>query len=1668
MSVESSSGPSKTPTEANTDHLLYGNILHEDPLGVSNRRINRLSDDIASAQMFGGDTAAKQHELQGEIDMRDYLMSRDYKDQYNNIHDAETNRFKSLANANRGEESLGARYEDMTINSLIGKWAEAEDNHDKTTSSNVQDELQERLLKIPTISENNTDRDIHGVTDNHKMGLIDVMHREMMSRRKNIDSSTVDAPQAATEIEPKNSISGNLDVKAPAEMMEDEVDIITPGAEGHRNEIYTNETEVAEPEAIIPVETMEDEVDTTTPGAEGYRNEIYTNETAAAESELTVPVVVAEQSAPTGTGIVEENSPLKLVLNVDDSRHAYHRADDMAEERLQLELEEGGKFKHFIDKIWKSGLAKDHYIRKYRVEARRYIEEHGGDSSDPNAPAEIRAQAKESRILQFQQDFEEAIHTNTGEKKNILEPTHELAIGAKELVRAYCRGEFRDDGALAEARNQLLQDYRVSHPDEDIGVGIASVDNLLEIAKTVSGKVEHGESIDNVIDNIQIIMGDARSDLRTEAKFNKVDEVIDKLARTKIGSVIMPLAIVSAASITASVLRLGSRSGAKRGATAVLGAAGGLLIGSAISGTLAGLQEHKRMNEDRANHLRDNAVSKEFNPKDRRRSELQDTVYESASAKEIAEELDGLVGEEMLVTGGKEALDSAIDALVKIELRNQYSDSKGMDLLRFSNTESVVTERLQLDRARANAKAIITTHLTDEMRRELGIGSEDINHVIQSRSGEYKEVLDADISSKDENFKKIKARHVAKAVAIGVVTSLTFGIAAQEIGAALDPTRVGLLEQAWGAHNIPVNGELHKTLLGGIFSAEHAAVHTGPGAGLNSESFTGGKDLLAVSNDSSIVNNGNGTFDIIDHNGSVSADNIPINSNGSLPQGSVDQLKSLGMNVIDKSYNVTSTETIHEVITADQFVEHNLKSTINATCNFFYDNNTNGTHDLNELGEWWGGHNGISVDNGYQFDVSHMAEGGSFHDGEIANWKELAAEGKLSLLVSASKGTADHVFAVTIGPDGQAIIPADSPAAALFSKENGSAVFHGYIARIAEMRSEDSNGINTVRSLAAVLGKQDVGSIPFDSVVETVDRIPNFEIITPGFDTLLPDYIEVPPVIPVVPRQNLGSAESKYQTVEQPTPASPENGYGYEAQPSRQTLDRWVSERSPRLNENPNAILNTGEELDRYAVEQQSKRGEAYIQEIEGRIASNDKLKNINGDTKLIVVMPVAAVQESENIYNALSLYSQQDEASKKNSVILLNVNWKEGATDKLEDKLKINKTISEIERAKHDFPELNIASFEKVWSHEWLETRKDANGHTAMYGEVIKTLYDTAAIAVKRGMDSGAINRSQDVLMVTNDADALGMHSSYLRHYIEAEAKNKETDAFVGSIRWGAENIKKYPGYHVSQLYMQVMNMLTTRTGSNYEVATSTIGPNAAFRLSSYAAIGGCEDYPSMGVGADSQLGRKILAARDVLEPASQVEGLGYGASDNVASGEEVSSHADKPRRIRQVIGADLDSSGERLLTKAYLKGKPLPEAWQDFNAGASRNNYGDAESVNSQLNDGDWVNRGEDLVNDFDSVKGRVEQQINYFTNSWYHSNRALASLGLSLLFPNPKTSDGVDESWKLENAADANGKKRLKFKFTDSGSKRLKADLSKRQNRTAITKRGFVWPFHKKSKL
>ena len=372
--------------------------------------------------------------------------------------------------------------------------------------------------------------------------------------------------------------------------------------------------------------------------------------------------------------------------------------------------------------------------------------------------------------------------------------------------------------------------------------------------------------------------------------------------------------------------------------------------------------------------------------------------------------------------------------------------------------------------------------------------------------------------------------------------------------------------------------------------------------------------------------------------------------------------------------------------------------------------------------------------------------------------------------------------------------------------------------------------------------------------------------------------------------------------------------------------------------------------------------------------------------------MPVAAAQEYANIYNTISLYSQQKQSATDRTVIVMNVNWPDDA-----DMSKVQKTISEIERAKKDFPNLQIATLTKVWPRTWINERGGA-----IYGEVVKHLNDVALRAIqKSGMES-------DVYLLTNDADAKGMSKNYLSGLIDTTERNKTRDGFLGKIEWSPELFEKYPGFHLSmRMYQYMESSLRVASTKNKSIGSS--GPNFLVKAATFAAIGGYN--ANMGAGADTDLGRSIKNAR-------------FGGRETLP---------EEKFPLKYENGSWIDTDPSRSF-RYYREGRSIVSQWADFDQGGYQPR-------------GDLVlgeNDGEDIEKDFEAIIKRSSFQITNLIEDWIgFEKKEEYSRALNFAFP-PKVELNGNKVALWEIATNQEGRK--EFAFTEEGKTWIKKQLEK----------------------
>ena len=230
---------------------------------------------------------------------------------------------------------------------------------------------------------------------------------------------------------------------------------------------------------------------------------------------------------------VDPNDKPLTIAVVDQTHDVEAAAKDYAEARLREESEaarEAGRIKGFLHRIWRgeNGIATKYFFNKYVEEAKHRAEEEGLTVLYTDS-VELRNAAMGATIARFTSEYDESIHEVAGERRQELAEDSPFGLAVKKLIENYVEGDSKDwsEEAFREAQSRIVRQLdQYGDGDDLIGEGKVRIDNIWQIAQAVKESVNHGESLDNVLQGMKIYTGESRSGGRTEAHQSKIDKTI--------------------------------------------------------------------------------------------------------------------------------------------------------------------------------------------------------------------------------------------------------------------------------------------------------------------------------------------------------------------------------------------------------------------------------------------------------------------------------------------------------------------------------------------------------------------------------------------------------------------------------------------------------------------------------------------------------------------------------------------------------------------------------------------------------------------------------------------------------------------------------------------------------------------------------------------------------------------------------------------------------------------------------------------------------------------------------------------------------------------------------------------------------------------------------------
>ncbi len=1318
----------------------------------------------------------------------------------------------------------------------------------------------------------------------------------------------------------------------------------------------------------------------------------------------------------------EEELQRALQINVVDMSHgAVTSAQDHAAEYINRKTTEGRNFvTRFMKKVWHGNLARDYYNLREQRRGVNEIAESGNVHALQDGTEEDHQRTSASVVSRVSQDF---LHQDET-KRSIAEIDNgaELESQLRGLVRSFAEGTLTRE-SLVEEKTRLLHEFGRGRRQEDRNKGLVLADNIVEVADSAKTALDHGLGLDRIDAALSAHHTEARMGARTQVRLNAAEKVANKLYQTKLGTLVNETTVAAVASIPFVAGKIVTRK--------IVTAAAGMVTIGAGSAVIAGVRESLHIKQDRQTHMREMATGggEALAHAGKRREQLDEATYETVHVEDVLADLRSTTEN---VRADRAGVAEALDTLAYARTIVSQSDEKSIDLIQFSSRTAVESERFEVDvriaEARAAVQEVLNT-MSDDERQALGIEGNDIGALLDQRSAGVLEVINEDISARDQAFRKLQRKQVAKAAAIGFITSETIGLAMQEAKAAASDSLRGVFEGAGDDQD-------RRTLLSAVF--HHGEGADGSGDSDATHLVTAGPHGKVVLPDGYSLEHHDGQWELSDSQGNVISDRIGFNKDGEFTHATKTTLEAHGFSLAEDAAKIhdPNTATYTDVNrSAADYIAHHKSDFTHVQRQLWYDNDTPGIYDQNELGMWWGGNDGTGMDQhgNYVFNVAHMSPDGSFHDGLSADYQQLIREGKMAVALSINDGTQDHVIMVPMNEHGQAIIGKDTFAGrSLFASHDGHAQFIGKYAEAVQI-GDKQNGVQSMRMLATVVGEGRVNEVTdhvkhvvHHSHIETTTTLTAPEGVAQAAD------IEAPGAIPIAARRGLEYAAPEEQ-----------GHYGeYGSQRGRESKVRelmrspWTS---PNLLRSPEGRLNQAAELAAYRERLAANSSPEYLAEVEAAISNDPILARLGekGDMRAVVTIPVYGAGEQDNIYHTLSLYAQQDEQTRRSTPIILHVNYPVTDLNDSTKRANIEKTNAEIERARQDFPDLEIGSFTTEWSEAYYNQMKQ---HGGVIRPVVERLFDVALLAVDRGIKEGRIAAEDDVMIIRNDSDSVGMQRNYLGRMIKLADDNPTADALAGPSRWETRLHGDFPGFGVVSNFREIAQAMLTR--KSFRGRLQTTGMNSAMRASSLAAIGSIHRYGSdvnqSGAGTDDlEIGHRLYALRVDASRRATAQAYAYSTYAAATSGTARLSRAaaryasrragvaatayaasdaalpdDAAVPVKYATGAQIDTLSGRIM-KQYRSNNPISQSWANFSN----------ETRDDNGNRGPMLER--ENMQQPDAVIDRIEYQLNDMINNWY---RDPAVVRASLLMQFGETDKDGDKLYDL--SWDKDGKARLTF--------------------------------------
>lgn len=1165
--------------------------------------------------------------------------------------------------------------------------------------------------------------------------------------------------------------------------------------------------------------------------------------------------------------------------------------------------------------------------------------------------AEARSQAEEAKNATLERVANGYLAQGADEKGVALaeddSSTDQLRQAIKSIALRYADGEISDDQVIAE-RDRLFGQIDGLNP-ELFSESAYTIDDLRALLCDVRADIEHGMARDRVetaLDNITLRGAITHSTARTQHRAAWLDKLE---GHTRVSVLGAGSAAMLGAGLAMDLTRRGAMSSV---GAAVRVATVGFVSGAVLAGVQAAYGFRRDASFARQEHTYDVDNGLEGHKK---RQQTAEILHNTEYAPDIIQSLRATLGENdrFIDEMDKDGLVAITQAAQRIRTLMSESDTRGIDFIRFSGISQAAVERYglmrTLDEIEVATAAYLVAHGQEIMPIDLDQqNAGDVTLEVAIRvsdnmiANSTRAILEQDVDLRSANYRNLMIRRAAVGALIGGVTAGIVGVGMQEAIAGASSGLAGAAEfQTPGTPNTMLNSIIFGQQNGpnpvvgnSVSSTANTYVVTHPGSQINLTIPDTMNAKFAPGNPNS--------FDLISkQDGSVVAQNIETLPNGEISPASLRVLSNEGFSTGQQGTIVNGPP---KHVGPNSFASFYSKETEQL---HYVAHNTNGEPgligDYNELSMRAGGVNDSwhTANGNVKVSLDDLTADGSWHGSHHVNVLNALKDGKVKLTV----GVTDHhnpqgklqAFSYDFKQNKQgewsAIIPKNSPVHSWFGPRLGnggeSEGYHG--PGLDALRGRNGNSLNSlsvvvdhgpnakgvheVESIASIPGE---GKTPYE--VPTQNKVVTSWILPPTAEVEGGTVPAVGPPIYVPGGMGLGKRGEKPQPYY--------DRHDYDSYISPEEIDLIRSEISPRMLRGDSLDLEV--EAAWYRTQLEANLGPEYLSEISGIAARSTGLSTLPIQTKALVTIPVSAVGESENIYKTLSLYAQQQNVSSGEASIILGVNNIEGQRNNPDDLVKIERTLAEIERAKRDFPDINIVVVDFELPREILEERQ-RNGD-GVIGDITRRLYDITALSA--GEHAGKADSEQDdILIIRNDADALGLSPVYLNRMLQGLRTMPDAMAFRGETLFGvgdAETRSKLPGLSFAMNFESFLVSLGAKTGR-----LNTAGANFGIKASVYTAMGGLGSSFKGGAGSDDvRLGERMKIATGLVHQIPPGNAYYNSPAQHIDSNDSDRSIDSAPVRF---VGASLDTNPMRQIASYISGGNPAYESWRNFSDGSN-----------------------------------------------------------------------------------------------------------------------------------